>query len=328
MGLTPRERMAVRMSKLVLNFSDALLYIPLTRPHKGLDKMMRIKYGEGKRAALDIARKSGTREKFPLLVYIHGGGFLSGNRTSRRFYCYNWAEKGYVTANIGYDYALDAEHPEHIRQIFKGIEFVLDRAEEYGIDTDKVVVAGESAGGYFAALVAAVASHPSLYEELGIEFAYKDSFTVAACVTLSGLFDPIRSIDTKFPLIALDVRTFLGKSAAELAQGRRNGDVPCVIDDYVDAKFPPTFVVASKADRLAKESEDLRDELVAAGVKHGFFLCTGINGVHAGALACELAASGRECLRCAQRFVADCLAEREKTGMSCDGGLRNTVANE
>lgn len=309
MGLTSGERFAVRMSHFVLNFSELLLYIPLARPHKGLNKKMRIRYGEGRRAALDVSRRTDTKEKLPLFIYIHGGGFLSGKRTSRRFYCYNWAKEGYVTANIGYDYGLDAVHPEHIRQIFKGIEYVLDRAEEYGIDTDRIVVAGESAGGYFAALVAAVASHRALYGELGIDFAYKDDFKVSACVLLSGLYDPVRSTGTGFPLIGLDVKTFLGKSEAEMKDGIKEGDAPCVIDDYADAAFPPAFIVASKYDKLATESEDLRDELVAAGAEHEFFLCTGINGVHAGALACELAASGRECLRRAQDFVARALAE-------------------
>ena len=96
--------------------------------------------------------------KRPLFVYIHGGGYLSGIRSNRRFYCYNWVEEGFVAVNIDYDYALAAEHPVHIRQIFKGIEFVPDRAAEYGIDRDRVVAAGDSAGGYFAAMVSAVSA--------------------------------------------------------------------------------------------------------------------------------------------------------------------------
>lgn len=308
MGLTLGDKIAVVLSEAYLNLGEVMLYIPFARVHKGIEKRRGLCYGTGKRASLDVFRPEGREGKLPLFVYIHGGGFVSGLRPNRRFYCYNWAKEGFVAANIGYDYALAAEHPDHIRQIFKGIEFVLERAEEFGIDTSRVVVAGDSAGGYLAALVGAVASHPELYDDLGIDFRFRESFRVSALVLLSGLFDPVRSIGTRFPSIGLYVRAFLGKSKEELVSySSREGALPAAVDSYADHDFPPAFIVASKADRLKAESENLRDELEAACVKHGYFLCTGINGVHAGALACELARSGRECLAEAQKFVKDIL---------------------
>lgn len=66
-----------------------------------------------------------------------------------------------------------------------------------------MVVAGDSAGGYYAAFVAAVASHPELYDTLGIDFAYRDTFKVSACVLLSGLYDMARSLDTRFPQMTI-----------------------------------------------------------------------------------------------------------------------------
>lgn len=313
MPLTFRDRLAIRLSKACLNVGEVFLYLFFARAHKGITKRRGLWYAEGKRTALDVFSPENAEGKLPLFIYIHGGGFVSGIRTNRRFYCYNWVEKGYVAANIGYDHALDAAHPEHIRQIFKGIGFVLDRAEEYGIDASRVVVAGDSAGGYFAALVGAVASHPALYDELGIDFKYRDSFKVSACVLLSGLFDPVRSIGTRFPSIALYVKALLGVSSEELVQyGSRKGGLPCAADAYADHDFPPSFIVASKADRLKKESEALAEELKNACVKYGYFTCTGVNGVHAGALACELARSGRECLKEAQAFVAEVFAEKKK----------------
>ena len=94
-----------------------------------------------------------------------------------------------------------------------------------------------------------------------------------------------------------------------------NGDealrVTYAADARLTAEYPPVFVVASRYDRLKKESDDFTDELEAAGTKHGYFLCTGINGVHAGALACELSRSGRECLAEAKKFVQEALVRSE-----------------
>lgn len=309
MGLTLGDKIAVVLSEVYLNLGEVMLYIPFARVHKGIEKRRGLCYGKGKRASLDVFRPEGREGKLPLFVYIHGGGFVSGLRPNRRFYCYNWAEEGFVAANIGYDYALAAEHPDHIRQIFKGIEFVLERAEEFGIDTRKVVVAGDSAGGYFASLVSVVSVYRDLYETLGIDFKFKDDFKVSACVTLSGIFDPVRAIDTRYPQIGLFTSVFFGRSAKEVRamKGDESLRVTYATDARTGPEFPPTFIVASKGDRLKAESETLRDELAAAGARYGYFLCTGINGVHAGALACELARSGRECLAEAQKFAKDAL---------------------
>ena len=313
MGLTGREKFEVRCTEAVLSFSELLLHIPCFGVHRGIVKERGLCYGDGRRAKLDVYLPKAEGGKRPLFVYIHGGGYLSGIRSNRRFYCYNWVDEGFVAANIDYDYALAAEHPGHIRQIFKGIEFVLDRAEEYGIDRDRVVVAGDSAGGYFAAMVSAISVRRDLYGLLGIDFDYKDTFRVSACVTLSGIFDPVRAVDTRYPQMGLFTSVLLGKSRREVAamKGDEALRVTYAADARLTAEYPPVFVVASKYDRLKKESDDFTDELEAAGARHGYFLCTGINGVHAGALACGLSRSGRECLAEAKKFVQEALVRSE-----------------
>ena len=89
-------------------------------------------------------------------------------------------------------------------------------------------------------------------------------------------------------------------------------------DYYVDGNFPPCFVVASAYDLLRSESECLRDELEKAGVKNGFYMCKGVNGVHAGSLACDRFKHGRECLRLAKEFVASVLADEPSNAAQPD----------
>lgn len=228
---------------------------------------------------------------------------MSGLRKARLYYCKNWAKQGFVCANIGYDYANDAKHPQHIRQIFKGIEYVFDNAEKYGIDTSKVVVAGESAGGYFAALVGAVASHRELYDLLGIDFKYREQFNIGACIFMSGIFDPARALETNFPDMDLFAEAFCDMSPDELkgevGQKMRNVLAPSY---YADKDFPPSFIIGSDKDLLLPESKALHKEFVDAGVKNEFVICTGLNGVHAGSLACHLG-SGKSAAVKAESFI-------------------------
>lgn len=287
------------------NFSELGLYFVLYKRYTGLQIDKNIRYStNGKRTYLDIVRaKDDADEKRPLFIYIHGGGWVSGLRTARLYYCENWAKHGYVCANIGYDYANDAKHPEHLREIFKGIEYVLDHADDYGIDTEKVVVAGESAGAYFAAFVGAIATHRELYKRFEIPFKYQESFRVHACVLMSGIYDPARSLATKFKDIEGFTEALCGFRASELQSEIEEKTRAFLAPSYyADTNFPPSFIIGSKQDLLLPESVALHDELDAAGVKNKYFLCTGINGVHAGALLCQVGA-GKQALLEAQTFV-------------------------
>lgn len=257
----------------------------------------------GRRTSLDIIRPmdAGDGPK-PLLIYIHGGGWVSGLRKARRFYCRRWARQGFVCVNIGYDYALDAKHPEHIRQIFRGIEYVLHHAGEYGIDPSRVVVAGESAGGYFAALVSAVASHRQLYGVLDIGFDFKDSFHIQASVLISGIFDPVRALDTGFPDMELFAEAFIGQTPGMLRERTAELRPYLAPSYYTDAQFPPSFIIGSDKDRLLPESIALHNELEGAGVRNELYVCRGLNGVHAGGLACHIGA-GKRAFEQAAQFV-------------------------
>ena len=168
------------------------------------------------------------------------------------------------------------------------------------------MVAGDSAGGYFTAMLAAVSTHPELYEKFGIEFSRQKTFRPAACITISGLFDPVRAVGTRFPEMALFTRALLGMSQKEIDEAKGDEEFERFVsaERYADAAMPPFMVVRSSADRLRSESESFAEALAAAGVPCRTFLTQGINGVHAGALACRLAKSGRDCLAAALDFAA------------------------
>lgn len=102
---------------------------------------------------LDIYRpvKQG---KFPALLMIHGGGWRSGNKIMERAMAQQIAAAGYVTIPVEYRLSLEAKYPTAIHDIKAAIRFVKDNAEKFGIDTTKIAVEGESAGGHLAMLVA------------------------------------------------------------------------------------------------------------------------------------------------------------------------------
>ena len=93
----------------------------------------------------------------PLIVAIHGGGFVTNDCESRQaqlFYQY-FRDHGYAVATVNYRLAGEAVFPAAVQDVKCAIRFLKANAETYGYDASKVTVWGESAGGYLAVMAGA-----------------------------------------------------------------------------------------------------------------------------------------------------------------------------
>ena len=97
-----------------------------------------------------------TPGKKPLLVLVHGGGFLYGDSQTRQtewMYRY-FRQQGYVCASLNYRLAQEAPWPAAIEDVKAAVRFLRANAASYGIDENRIAIWGESAGGYLAAMAA------------------------------------------------------------------------------------------------------------------------------------------------------------------------------
>ncbi|HNB23752.1 MAG TPA: alpha/beta hydrolase [Candidatus Melainabacteria bacterium] len=105
---------------------------------------------------LDFARPRKGDGPFPLVVCIHGGGWSSGNRKQTRQQMVNLAKMGYASASIEYRLIKEAKFPAQINDSAQAINYLLDRAEKFKINPNKVALFGGSAGGHIALLLSEV----------------------------------------------------------------------------------------------------------------------------------------------------------------------------
>lgn len=91
----------------------------------------------------------------PVVVYFHGGGWVLGNRLTHDAVCRRLA-KASGCAVVSVDYALSPEHPfpKPLEDCYAATNYVAQHGDEFGVDTDRLAVAGDSAGGNLAAAVA------------------------------------------------------------------------------------------------------------------------------------------------------------------------------
>ncbi|MFY0674089.1 MAG: T9SS type A sorting domain-containing protein [Bacteroidia bacterium] len=97
---------------------------------------------------------SDTLEKRPVVIMIHGGGFVSGNKGQRYFECLSFAQRGYVAFSIGYRLGFKTTDPlGQIKAIYRAqqdidaaIRHIISEQQKYGIDTNWIFIGGTSAG--------------------------------------------------------------------------------------------------------------------------------------------------------------------------------------
>ena len=115
---------------------------------------------------LDFYRPSPINGRTPLVIYVHGGCFVQGSKSSVPAFVKNLANEGIAVASIDYRLAYDPRRPTVVQQkwpypaalkdVQQAVRFLRKNDTLFQIDTSRIAVHGESTGGYFAAALGVV----------------------------------------------------------------------------------------------------------------------------------------------------------------------------
>ncbi len=290
------------------NFTESLAYALTYKPTPpGIIYNKRIPYGSEKAQYYNTyCRKDLTGEKKPLMIYIHGGGWVSGITDMRNTYIQNFAKLGFFTANISYTYAPDKAFPLAIGEICAAVDKIFDDAPRNNIDTGKILVAGESAGVYYIFFLAALAADKSLAQKLGIEFRHIDDFRISAmiahcgCINLPKLLNP-DCPQSKFPDMKMMVTSFLGMSRDKCIEFLKTEEGSLTYP-HITGNFPPAFFTTACNDWLRYEGYDMMKEYESFGIPYDSYEGTGVLGFHAWTIVTKFK-KGRDCLDKTLKFI-------------------------
>lgn len=200
---------------------------------------------------------------FPVLCFLHGGGWVCGRPDDYRKLLLRFAEQGILC--VAPDYRLAPEHPfpAPFEDCVSGYRWTARECGRFRGDPGRVAIGGDSAGGNFAAAVAAALA------------GERDAPRAAALIY--GAFDFALLDGVRGPtdeLVArgndISVRAYLGDDRERLL------DDPRVSPIHVADRLPPCHVVVGGADRLTGQADALVARLEASGVPYEHFVDAGM----------------------------------------------------
>ena len=274
--------------------SLAALVNPFAFRRAGVERIRNVAYCEpqprdrGRRNLLDIFQPTSPGENRPILLQIHGGAWVYGDKEQQGLPLMNHlTQRGWVCFAINYRLGPQARFPDQIVDVKRAIAWIREHAHEYGADPDFICVTGGSAGGHLSSLTALSENDPAY--QPGFEEA---DTSIAAAAPFYGVYD------------FLDRHGHRGRSAMEPfltkmvfpgppAEHRELWENACPLS-RVHSDAPPFLVIHGTHDSLAfnEDAHDFvaalqdksRNEVVLLefpGAQHAFEIFHSIRTTHA-----------------------------------------------
>ncbi|MCM1155254.1 MAG: alpha/beta hydrolase [Roseburia sp.] len=219
-----------------------------------------IVYGQdAKWQILDVYRpKAEEGKKLPVIVSVHGGGWVYGDKERYQYYCMNLAQRGFAVVNFTYRLAPENKFPASLEDTNLVFTWVLQNAEKYGFDTKHVFAVGDSAGAHILGLYIAMCTN----EKYASEYSFKvpEGFVPTAAALNCGKYEINLEGDLTDEQTRLLMADFLPEKGNAKEQELIN------VTKHVTEKYPPVFVMTATGDFLKEQAPLMAAKLSSQNV--------------------------------------------------------------
>jgi acetyl esterase/lipase len=272
-----------------------------TQPHVTKHRDVRYADGAGKRHLLDVYHRDDRPSGAPVLLQVHGGGWVIGTKDQQGLPLMNHlAARGWVCVAINYRLAPKTKMDGMVSDVEAALAWTKEHIAEYGGDPDNIVITGGSAGGHLCSLV-----------------ALRNPDKLTACVAFYGVYDVCGDTGDKESVRTRD--DLLGRMVIGVKYpGNEDLFASYSPIRQVSPDAPPFFVIHGRYDTLVPvvEARLLVERLRAVatkpvvyaelpGTQHGFEVFPSIRTAHV--------------IRGVERFLAATVGPASGEGVAAPG---------
>lgn len=249
------QRVDPALLRKLFSEADARRDAGLTLP-EDVDYRSGIPYGPDPAwHTLDICWPKGAAGPLPVIVSVHGGGYVYGSAEVYRFYAADLARRGFAVVNFNYRLAPDHVFPAPLEDLNAVMAWLKANADAYPVDLDNVFLVGDSAGAQLASQYAVVCTNPRYAAVMGLTPPLPK---LRAIGLNCGMYDPAERAATGGLMVAYytDEPAQFGEKLHPL--------------DYLDAAYPPTYLLTAGGDFLREHCEPMAKLLTERGVENAW----------------------------------------------------------
>ena len=220
---------------------------------------------------VDLYLPRGTDSPAPVLVYIHGGGWVGGSKESSVLRLVPWMEMGWAVVNVQYRLGEVSLAPAAVEDCLCALRWIIRNASNYNIDPERIVVTGNSAGGHLALTTGMVPASAGLDRQC----PGSETLSVAAIINWYGITDVGDLLDG--PNTKSYAVEWMGSMPNRFEIAERVSPLT-----YVRSGLPPILTIHGDADPTVpyQHGVQLHEELSKAGVSNQLHTVPG--GRHGG----------------------------------------------
>lgn len=193
----------------------------------------------------------------PTVVWVHGGGWVSGSKEHARGYFKLLANQGFNVVSVEYQFAPEAIYPTQLHQLNQALNFLQAHAAQYHINANQLYLAGDSAGANLASHYAALLTNLTFAQASNFQPAIQAN-QLKGLILHCGIYDFYSFVNT-----AADELKLIEWGIYNLVQaytGERKYDAAFLksisTSEHVTPQYPPVFISGGNKDFLT-ESQSL-----------------------------------------------------------------------
>lgn len=212
--------------------------------------------------SLDLYTANNASGSQPLVLWVHGGGFIGGDKDCVRAYAPVLAHQTQTAiASINYCLAPKQHYPTPLLQINEALAFLQTQSQRLKLDCDRIFIAGDSAGAQIAAQYVSLVCNAELCRKMNFYPAIKRT-QLRGAVLCCGFYDVDGVMKAHFP----GMKTFLWAYTDSKKPQKFGRKAEMSVISHVTADFCDTFITCGSSDPLLGQSRELAAALARNNV--------------------------------------------------------------